>query len=73
MAIPTQAVNDLELAGSPMKLDSLDSDASYLVDVKPSCSTASWSSKAFGDKLSEILKGMVPFRKHSPFIPISST
>lgn len=58
MVVHTQAFNDLELAGSPIKLESDDSDASYL---KPSCSTDSWSSKAFGDKLSEILKGIVPF------------
>jgi len=52
---------DLELAGSPIKLELNDSDASYLVGVKPSCSTASWSLKAFGDRLSEIWKGVVPF------------
>ncbi|EDR01909.1 uncharacterized protein LACBIDRAFT_310402 [Laccaria bicolor S238N-H82] len=61
MVVPTQPFNDLELAVSPIKLESDDSDAIYLVDVKPSCSTASWSSKAFSDKLSEIVKGIVPF------------
>ena len=72
MAVPTQDVSDLELAGSPIKLESDDSDASYLVDDKPSC-PAFRSSKAFSDKLSDILKEIVPFRKYSPFLPISST
>ena len=73
MAVPTQDVSDLELAGSPIQLEPVDSDASYLIDVIPSCLTSSWSSKAVSDKLSDILKEVAPLRKHSPFLPISST